>query len=145
MKTWEKIIDRSLIQRHVEDIGNSEFQEITSFEEKKILESLKVKLDGGDLEWIIAATDYDDNEEARKQIWERNSDIIVLDNTSHIDYKDDTEKNQYVLSITIIKDNDDYFWINLRNYLFNAPDYYDLFDDVYVKCDQLRGVVDFLE
>lgn len=145
MKTWKKITDNSLIQRHVEDIGNSEFQKITSFEEKKILESLKVKLDDGDLDWIIAATDYDDNEEAREQIWERNSDIIVLDNTSHIDYEDDTEKNQYVLTITIIKDNDDYFWINLRNYLFIASDYYDLFDDVYVKCDQLRGVVDFFQ
>ena len=57
MKTWKKITDNSLIQRHVEDIGNSEFQKITSFEEKKILESLKVKLDDGDLDWIIAATD----------------------------------------------------------------------------------------
>ena len=68
-----------------------------------------------------------------------------MDNTRHIDYEDDTEKNQYVLTITIIKDNDDYFWINLRNYLFIASDYYDLFDDVYVKCDQLRGVIDFFQ
>lgn len=145
MQIWEKIRDNSIIQRHVEDIGNSEFQKITSFEEKKILESLKVKLSDGDLDWTIAATDYDDNQEAREQIWTRSSDIIVLDNTQYIDCEDETETPQYLLTVTIIKDNNDYFWINLRNYLFVAPDYFDLNDDIFVKCDQLRGVVDFFQ
>lgn len=141
MKNWEVIKDNDIIDNHVDDVAQSLFQKISGWESKKIREIFKSSgADLGTTSIFDGGIYYGDSEmELRKRF----EDIETFDSCNLTDYDDEESRTQYFFNVTIVKDNDDYFWVERRKYLFEAPDYYDLIDEIVVKCDQLRGLLDF--
>lgn len=143
MKNWQVIDNDVDIKIHVEEVDDSNFQKITTFESNKIKSIIKkpISLKSVDAEIVLPGTFYDDISIERLE--KRYSDILVLDNSHTLNYKEKKEKRQDFISIVIVKDADDYFWINLLGYIFIAPTYYDRYESIIVKCDQLKGVIEF--
>ena len=143
MKNWQVIDNDVDIKIHVEEVDDSNFQKITTFESNKIKSLIKkpISLKSEDASAVLPGTFYDDISIERLE--KRYSDILVLDNSHQLNYDYKKAKKQEFISIVIVKDADDYFWINLLGYIFLAPDYYELEESIIVKCDQLKGVIEF--
>ncbi len=152
MKNWKVIDNDEDIRKHVEEVSDSNFQKITLFESNKIkslikkpisLKSEDASVVSEDASVVLPGTFYDDISIERLE--KRYNDILVLDNSHQLNYDYKKAKKQEFISIVIVKDADDYFWINLLGYIFLAPVYYELEESIIVKCDQLKGVIDFFE
>ena len=141
--SWKKV-SHVEEEAHLKEIKDTDeyVVEIDKYERKKIEEYFFKKfIIDDDIDHKIISDDslyhFCSKEDLRK--------MLFFDNSSILDNLDKSESSQHFISIIILKDSDDWFWITLIGYLFVAPNYYDMDVQDIFKCDQLRGLMEFLE